>query len=108
MKGFDNDNPPDLTVEATGIPDLRKHLFEIPAKRKHRALQKLGQRTLPRVLLALEMQCCKTRLERKQDIECKVVKPLNDFKDELHTLKARLKRNYEAAMQKTLRKSKKG
>ncbi|KAI7151230.1 hypothetical protein KC352_g28467, partial [Hortaea werneckii] len=31
MKGFDNDNPPDLTVEATGIPDLRKHLFEIPA-----------------------------------------------------------------------------
>ncbi|KAI6854445.1 hypothetical protein KC338_g4903 [Hortaea werneckii] len=102
MKGFDNDNPPDLTVEATGIPDLRKHLFEIPAKRKHRALQKLGQRTLPRVLLALEMQCCKTRLERKQDIECKVVKPLNDFKDELHTLKARLKRNYEAAMQKTL------
>ena len=108
MKGFDNDNPPDLTVEATGIPDLRKHLFEIPAIRKHRALQKLGQRTLPRVLLALEMQCCKTRLERKQDIECKVVKPLNDFKDELHTLKALLKRNYEAAMQKTLRKSKKG
>ncbi|RMZ04147.1 hypothetical protein D0860_06508 [Hortaea werneckii] len=102
MKGFDNDNPPDLTVEATGIPDLRKHLFEIPAIRKHRALQKLGQRTLPRVLLALEMQCCKTRLERKQDIECKVVKPLNDFKDELHTLKALLKRNYEVAMQRTL------
>ncbi|KAI7282052.1 hypothetical protein KC345_g3762 [Hortaea werneckii] len=102
MKGFDNDNPPDLTVEATGIPDLRKHLFKIPAIRKHRALQKLGQRTLPRVLLALEMQCCKTRLERKQDIECKVVKPLNDFKDELHTLRALLKRNYEAAIQKTL------
>ncbi|KAI7163347.1 hypothetical protein KC316_g7694 [Hortaea werneckii] len=103
MKGFDNDNPPDLSVEATGIPGLRKYLFEIPARRKHGALRKLGQQTLPRVLLALEMQCCKTRLERKQDIECKVVKPLNHFRDELHTLKAGLKHNYEAAMQDTLR-----
>ncbi|KAI7161798.1 hypothetical protein KC349_g2452, partial [Hortaea werneckii] len=102
MKGFDNDNPPDLTVEATGIPGLRQHLFKIPAMRKHRALKKLGQQTLPRVLLALEMQCCKTRLERKQDIECKVIKPLKDFTDELHTLKALLKHNYEAAMHKTL------
>ena len=67
---------------------------------------KLGRQTLPRVLLALEMQCCKTRLERKQDIECKVVKPLNDFKDELHTLKALLNRKYEAALQDTLRKLK--
>ncbi|KAI6883218.1 hypothetical protein KC360_g4643 [Hortaea werneckii] len=102
MKGFDNDNPPDLSVEATGIPGLRKYLFEIPARRKHGALQKLGRQTLPRVLLALEMQCCKTRLERKQDIECKVVKPLKDFKDELHTLKALLNRKYEAALQDTL------
>ncbi|KAI6827657.1 hypothetical protein KC332_g10885 [Hortaea werneckii] len=102
MKGFDNENPPDLSVEATGIPGLRKYLFEIPARRKHGALQKLGRQTLPRVLLALEMQCCKTRLERKQDIECKVVKPLNDFKDELHTLKALLNRKYEAALQDTL------
>ncbi|RMY13686.1 hypothetical protein D0867_07381 [Hortaea werneckii] len=98
MKGYDNNNPPDLTVEATDIPRLRRHLFEVPAKRKLGALLKHCQRDLPRVLLAMDMQCCKTRLERKQDIECKVIKPFKDFKTALGTLSANLKRNYENAI----------
>ncbi|RMX86985.1 hypothetical protein D0868_15058 [Hortaea werneckii] len=108
MKGYDNNNPPDLTVEATDIPRLRRHLFEVPAKRKLGALLKHCKQDLPRVLLAMDMQCCKTRLERKQDIECKVIKPFKEFKIALGTLSANLKHNYETSMQVTFNKHEKG
>lgn len=98
MKGYDITSPPDLSVTATDIPRLRQFLFEGPAKRKVGALMKLCKRDLPRVLLAIEMQCSKTRLERKQEVECKVVQPLNMFKELMSSMRIRLKHEFETAM----------
>lgn len=99
MRGYDITNPPNLSVQATDIPRLRQHIFEIPAKQKKAALMKLCTKDLPRVLLAIEMQCSKTRLERKQHVESKVVKPFIDFQGLLNVLKSNLKHDFEAAMQ---------
>ena len=104
MRGYNMNKPPDLSVEATDIPRLRQYLFEIPAKRKLAALMKLCKNTIRRVLLAIEMQCSKTRLERKQDVECKVVKPFTCFQEQMASVKSQLKHEFERIMQDVVRK----
>ncbi|KAF2765314.1 hypothetical protein EJ03DRAFT_339162 [Teratosphaeria nubilosa] len=98
MRGYDQNKPPQLSLEATGIPALRQDLFERPAKQKMASLKLLGSKTLPRVLLAIEMQCSKSRLERKQDVEVKVVAPYNAFKKLATSLKTELKRVCEEGL----------
>ncbi|KAH9826396.1 hypothetical protein Tdes44962_MAKER03528 [Teratosphaeria destructans] len=102
MRGYDQNKPPQLSLEATGIPALRQALFERPAKQKMASLKLLGSKTLPRVLLAIEMQCSKSRLERKQDVEVKVVAPCNGFQKLVTSLKTELKRACEDVLDNTI------
>ncbi|TKA61884.1 hypothetical protein B0A55_11842 [Friedmanniomyces simplex] len=99
MHGYDHTEPPQLSLEATDIPRLRQHLFEIPAQRKLAGLMKLCKKDLPRVLLAMEMQCSKTKLERKREVEKKVIKPLEEFSDLMAVVQLKLKQLFEEMLQ---------
>ena len=98
MKGYDNSSPPDLTVYGTDIPRLRQYLYEMPATRKLGVLMKLCKISLPAVLLAVELQCSKTRLERKQEIEARVREPLTKCKQLLQGTVSVLKGQFERCM----------
>ncbi|KAK3112880.1 hypothetical protein LTR53_010380 [Teratosphaeriaceae sp. CCFEE 6253] len=90
MHGYDRTSPPQLSLEATDVPRLRQHLFEIPARRKLAALFRLTKK------------CSKTRLERKKDLEHRIVKPLADFKTLLVDLKIDIKHSFEKVVEEVV------
>ena len=102
MKGSDRSNPPDLTIEGTGVPGLRTMLLSRPAKRRMNALRKVSNSKnghLPRTLLAMEMICSKSRLERKNDVSKTIAAPSLHFNKLLLHVKSDLRREFAHTMQ---------
>ncbi|KAK3631234.1 hypothetical protein LTR56_017009 [Elasticomyces elasticus] len=97
--GYDNNAPPALSLEATGICDLRQHLYNIPAQRKFTALRSHCRGDLARALYAVELQCSKTRFQRKQRVKKHVVKPLSDFQTLLMRTTLDLTKSFSSMLQ---------
>lgn len=99
--GYQRSNPPELTVTGSGVPDLRAHLFEAPARQKLQKLMAVCKIKLPKALVALDLLCSKSALERKEDIMPKIEQPLQMFGKKLIEMEDMLKTEFARIMQGT-------
>lgn len=77
LQGYKLDKPPKLSVIHCGIPALRQRLITLPASEKMAALESHCSEGLPCALNALETRCCKSFVERKEEVEVVLMKPRN-------------------------------
>jgi hypothetical protein len=78
MKGFDTRRPnarPKVGIAHAGIVDLRTFLRDIPGEMAFRALFKTAT-DLKKLIIATELYCKRSKLERKQQIEPLVTDPV--------------------------------
>ncbi|KAF2767522.1 hypothetical protein EJ03DRAFT_383985 [Teratosphaeria nubilosa] len=67
---------PTLSVKATNFPQLREHLYLIPAEGTMNVTKNLVETQLPALLNCFDLFICKTHMARKGEIEALVMKPL--------------------------------
>lgn len=77
LQGYKLDKPPRLEVAHCGIPSLRQRLFAFPANDKMATLELHCSESLPCALNALETRCCKSFVERKEEVNVMLMKPRN-------------------------------
>lgn len=77
LQGYKLNKPPKLEVAHSGIPSLRQRLFAFPANDKMAALESHCTESLPCALNALETRCCKSFVERKEEVNVILMKPRN-------------------------------
>lgn len=64
--GPDKDEVPDLSVEATGIPELRSWLLGLPAARKLAALRNYISSRIPLLITGTLMFCSDNEVQHKE------------------------------------------
>ncbi|KAK7605646.1 hypothetical protein JOL62DRAFT_633531 [Phyllosticta paracitricarpa] len=69
VEGVEQGQEIKMSVETTGIPELRAHLYCLPAAKKFRALEHQCATRLDNFLCMVEMVCNVTKLKRKEDME---------------------------------------
>ncbi|KAK7525504.1 uncharacterized protein IWZ02DRAFT_432377 [Phyllosticta citriasiana] len=69
VEGVEQGQEIKMSVETTGIPELRAHLYGLPAAKKFRALEHQCATRLDNFLCMVEMVCNVTKLKRKEDME---------------------------------------
>ncbi|KAK5155512.1 hypothetical protein LTS14_005773 [Recurvomyces mirabilis] len=67
VNGFSPTDQPELDVEATGIPSLRRHLFELAAGSKFHKLRRICRVLLPNMVSGALGVLTKSKLERLDD-----------------------------------------
>ncbi|KAK5710098.1 hypothetical protein LTR17_019160 [Elasticomyces elasticus] len=102
MNGTNTKNGQVLSLEATGIPGLRQYLLGLQARQSREVMLKLCTKSLPRVLRALEMQCMKSRHEKKQSLDAMIVKPLDDFRCLAVVVKTNIKDGFEGMLKQVM------
>lgn len=94
VKGYNTnrgpENGPKVPIERTGIVPLRSFLRGIPAEMMLRTLTH-SKTNLERLLVAIELYCISSKLERKQDIEHHVTEPREDCAHEIENIIKALK-----------------
>jgi hypothetical protein len=105
VKGYNpnrsQEDRPKIPIKQTGVIQLRTFLRGIPAEMMLRTLR-LSKTDLERLLVAIELYCISSKLERKQDIEHHVSEPREDCALEIgETIKA-LKTETEAILEATI------
>ncbi|OJD40252.1 uncharacterized protein BKCO1_1000386 [Diplodia corticola] len=79
----DEDHPPIMSVEATGIPRLRAHVYSLPADRKIMAFKHHVKYKLPSLLHHLTMTCSQSKLRRKEELQNILVDALKPLSNEI-------------------------
>lgn len=67
--GYSRLQPPNLSVEGTDIPGLRRHLYTLPSHAKFVALEHHCKTSLKSVPNILEMVCSVSKLKRREDLD---------------------------------------
>ncbi|KAK4580316.1 hypothetical protein LTR86_000519 [Recurvomyces mirabilis] len=87
--------PPGLDVQATGIPGLRRVLYEIPTRGKLAALKRLINHRGPNVFVNIVGILTKTRMELKQEALAVVVKILQSHDSLVKKMVERLRQLFQ-------------
>lgn len=74
LAGYDAKDPPILDIQGTGIPAVRRMLYEIPARGKVNTLTRIVRSRLPSIFSGIIGILTKSDLERKQDVENLIAK----------------------------------
>lgn len=102
VRGFNvNCSPedrPKIPIVRTGVIPLRTYLRSISAEMMLRTL-KMSKTDLERLLVAIELYCISSKLERKQDIEHRVSEPREDCVLEIETTVKASKTETEAILE---------
>ncbi|KAK3719647.1 hypothetical protein LTR37_004184 [Vermiconidia calcicola] len=102
LLGYDPKHPPILSVEATGIPSVRRMLYEIPTRGKSNTLFRFGRNRLPSIFNSITGILTKSPLERKQDVEKVIATQLSGYGRIVEILSADLKESYVARVVKLI------
>lgn len=95
------DNRPKIAIERTGVIPLRTYLRGIPAEMMLRTLT-MSKTDLERLLVAIELYCISSKLERKHDIEHYVSEPKEDCALDIETTIKALRTETEAILEATI------
>lgn len=79
VQGYDPAKPPILDIEATGIPKLRRKLYEEPASGKGQTLKRICEARIPTLLMSITGVLTKSKLERKQEVVIAIEAILNTY-----------------------------
>jgi len=105
VKGYNNrrlpGDCPKVPIEQTGLVPLRSYLRGIPAEMMLRTLT-LSKADLDCLLVAMEMYCVSSKLERKQEIEHYVAEPKEDCALEIEGVISELKTETDAILEKVI------
>jgi hypothetical protein len=105
VKGYHGNRLPEdrpkVPIEQTGLIPLRTFLRGIPAEMMLRTLI-LSSTDLERLLIAIELYCVSSKLERKQEIEHYVTEPKEDCALEIEGIVKVLKSETEAILEKVI------
>ncbi|KAF2866905.1 hypothetical protein BDV95DRAFT_598435 [Massariosphaeria phaeospora] len=66
--GYNARQPPSLSLQATGIPDLRNAIYSMPADGKWKTLVHYTESQLKSILNTVEMSCTVSKIKRKQEL----------------------------------------
>jgi hypothetical protein len=108
VKGYHehrSDGRPKVPIAQTGLVPLRTHLRSIPAEMMLRTLAS-SRTDLERLLIAMQLYCVCSKLERKQEIEGFVTEPKEDCAMEIQNVVAVLKEDMETIMENVIYKHK--
>lgn len=97
-KGYARSNPPELSADGTGVPGLREYLYVAPAREKMLKLKGCVNK-LRTCLNALDSQCSKSRLERKQDVMPRIELPARKFSSKAREAGEALKGEFAQILQ---------
>jgi hypothetical protein len=95
LYGYDAKKPPILDVEGTGLPELRRLLFTIPADGKAVTLRRICQNILPAIFKGIIGILTKSRLERKKEVEKVITNIMQKYKKVAKHTIAELDRSFE-------------
>ncbi|KAI9711220.1 MAG: hypothetical protein M1820_002207 [Bogoriella megaspora] len=87
MKGYARKRPPILTLEETGIPQVREFCYSLPSRTKFKTLEIWIRHTIPSHISAAKVLCTRTKIQRKEQLEELIHKPEQTYKrliDEIH------------------------
>jgi hypothetical protein len=105
VKGYHTNRLPEdrprVPIEQTGLIPLRTFLRGIPAEMMLRTLD-LSKTDLERLLVAIELYCVSSKLERKQEIEHLVTDPKEDCAFEIDGVVKVLKNETGAILEKVI------
>lgn len=105
VKGYHTNRLPEdrpkVPTEQTGLIPLRTFLRGIPAEMMLRTLD-LSKTDLERLLVAIELYCVSSKLERKQEIEHLVTDPKEDCALEIEGVVKVLKSETDAILEKVI------
>lgn len=100
MKGYHHEDTPELSVQETGVPALRRELRSLRAEMMIQDLEDtINHKGLARVLNALQFYCGRSKLERKKLIEHLVAEPKEQFTFDFDELSEKLVVDFEAIME---------
>lgn len=89
--GHTVEEKPLLSVEDTGVPALRAHLYVVPAEGELNDAIHLANVQIPSLINYVELYCSKTHLARNEKIEAIVLQPTDDLRTMLEDVKNKLK-----------------
>ena len=98
LTGYDASNRPTLDREATGIPDLRRKLYQIPARGKATTLSRIGKTLLPSIFGSVIGILTKSRLERKNDVLKVITDILDHYPNVVDAAIAELKHKFDESV----------
>jgi hypothetical protein len=104
VKGYHqqrSDGRPKVPIAQTGLVPLRTHLRSIPAEMMVRTLAS-SRNDLEHILIAMQLYCVCSKLERKQEIEGFVTEPKEDCALEIQNVVAVLKNDVETIMENVI------
>lgn len=78
--GYSADDKPALSVQQTGIPELRKRFYLIPAEGKLNEALNLAEVQLPSLANSFELFCDRAHLARQPEIEALISRPKDEVK----------------------------
>ncbi|KAK5137105.1 hypothetical protein LTR08_001114 [Meristemomyces frigidus] len=76
VDGYNPRQPPTLDLEGTGIPALRRMLYDVPARGKINTLSRICTSRLPNIFNGILGVLTKSKLERKGEVEKLIIKIL--------------------------------
>lgn len=79
LAGYASDEKPALSIPQTGIPQLRRHLYLMPAEGRLNEIVHVAQVQLPILANSLELFCSKTHMARKGEIEKILLEPKQEL-----------------------------
>ena len=91
--GYHKDKRPNISVEETEIPALRKSFYTLLADGNLNALLHIAQRNLPSLIDSFGIFCFKTHLDRQSELEAIVLQPRKSMPQILERLRVKLKEN---------------
>ena len=69
LAGYERKDPPTLDLAATGIPEVRRMLYNVPARGKVNTLSRICEQHMPTIFSGILGILSKSHLERKQEVE---------------------------------------
>lgn len=102
VAGYDPRVPPTLDIKATGIPELRLMLYDIPARGKISTLGRICRNILPNIFSGILGVLTKSKLERKEEVEKLINRVLKTQRLVVDDTFADVQRLFQARISKTI------
>lgn len=95
MAGYDAKKPPSLDIEGTGIPAIRRMLYQVPARGKKSTLSRIGKKLLPKTFGSIIGVLTKSKLERKNEVLKDITDTLDECEDLVTNLVQEIRRHFK-------------
>ncbi|CAI6316475.1 unnamed protein product [Periconia digitata] len=92
LSGYQKSDPPQLTMEGTGILAARDHVISIPSTGQFNSLHYHCQKSLDRMMTTVEISCSSTKLSRQKALN----KIINDARENLEDTVAQISKQFLA------------